>query len=68
MAPRLCVQAGYYSFLSGASSKFGNDTANGDFAAVQRALTWLKSDPQEPFAIFLPGIGAHPPYGAPVDW
>ena len=62
-------QAGYYSFLSGASKSEGsNATANKDLAAVEKALAFLASDPPEPVLIFLPGIGAHPPYGAPLPF
>ena len=62
-------QAGYYSFLSNAGTSQGNDAnRNLDLKAVNQALAFMSNDPPEPFCIFLPGIGAHPPYGAPADW
>jgi choline-sulfatase len=61
-------EAGYYSFLNEPAAVLGNSTKNGDFAAVQLALDFIKSDPPEPFMIFLPGKGSHPPYGAPKDY
>ena len=60
---------GYYSFLSSASSHNGSDPAhNQDLSAVQTVSQWLQMDPPEPFAIWVSGIGAHPPYGAPKDY
>jgi len=61
---------GYYSFMSEAGKSLGNETQmNRDLHAVQLALGYMASpDFKEPCAIFLPGIGAHPPYGAPKDW
>ena len=62
-------EAGYYSFLAGPSEKYGNDTkANGDYRGVEKSLEFMQNNPPEPFVIFLPGIGAHPPYGAPKDY
>jgi arylsulfatase A-like enzyme len=61
--------AGYYSFLSSGGNSLGNNSkVNGDLRAVETAVQWMQQDPVEPFAIFLPGIGAHPPYGAPIDF
>jgi arylsulfatase A-like enzyme len=62
--------AGYYSFMSDAGKTLGNQSqSNRDLLAVQLALGYMASpDFKEPCAIFLPGIGAHPPYGAPKDW
>jgi choline-sulfatase len=40
----------------------------GDMAKVLHAIEFLKSKPQEPFAIFLPLISPHPPYSAPKKW
>eukprot|EP01083_Nonionella_stella_P077402 211359_1 len=62
-------QPGYFSFLSTGCDAYGNDTAaNGDYKAVKLAQTFLQSNPPQPFFIFIPGIGAHPPYGAPRDY
>ena len=61
-------EAGYYSFLSKPSSVFGNSTKNGDYHAVNATLEFIESDPPEPFIVFLPGMGSHPPYGAPMDY
>ena len=62
-------EAGYYSFLNAPSPFNGSDAKrNGDLLAVDRVAAFLSSDPPEPFAIWLPGIGAHPPYSAPADY
>lgn len=63
-------EAGYYSFFGKASTtcKGAQWTCNGDLKAVVETIEWLKTDPPEPFFIFLPGIGAHPPYDAPLDY
>ena len=63
-------EAGYYSFAAGPGSSDGNVTAaNGDLRAVRHALAALGSgNVSEPFALFLPGLGAHPPYGMPRDY
>jgi choline-sulfatase len=61
-------EAGYYSFLSTPSDIYGNSTKNGDYQAVVTTLDFIRNDPPEPFMIFLPGIGSHPPYGAPKDY
>ena len=62
--------AGYYSF-AGSPAK-GCDGAslkcNGDLEAVNLTARFMLDDPPEPFAVYLPGIGAHPPYGAPLDY
>jgi choline-sulfatase len=62
--------AGYYSFS--ASAKKGCAGAsiecNGDLKAVNLTARFMLDDPPEPFFMFLPGIGAHPPYGAPEDY
>ena len=61
--------AGYYSFLSTPSPYNGSDPQkNGDLRAIDRISAWLASSPPEPFAVWLPGIGAHPPYSAPSDY
>lgn len=63
-------EAGYYSFMAGASTHPGDDWQhNGDLKAVYLSLALLNSSRvREPFALFLPGIGAHPPYGIPADY
>ena len=62
-------EAGYYSFLSKPSPFNGSDPSrNGDLLAIDRVSAWLASGPPEPFAIWLPGVGAHPPYSAPADY
>ena len=63
-------EAGYYSFMAGASTHTGDQPEfNGDLRAVYQALALLNSSRvREPFALFLPGLGAHPPYGMPADY
>jgi arylsulfatase A-like enzyme len=63
-------EAGYYSFMAGAGSAAGNSSSsNGDLRAVYTALALLNSSAiPEPFALFIPGLGAHPPYGMPADY
>ena len=60
--------AGYWSMLSSGGKTPANSTKNGDFRAVNKAIQWLQNSPPEPFAIFLPTRGAHPPYGAPPEF
>lgn len=43
-------------------------TASKDLAGTLKAVDWLQHSPPEPFVIFLPSRGAHPPYGAPREW
>ena len=59
---------GYYSFLSGKSDKFGNDSSSGDYQDILKALDFMRNNPPEPFVVFLPTKGSHPPYGAPLDY
>ena len=61
-------ESGYWSMLSTGGSKSSNDPTNGDLKAVLKAIEFLNSDPPEPFVIFLPTRGGHPPYGAPKDF
>ena len=61
-------ESGYWSMLSTGGEKLSNDTSQGDMRAVVKAIDFLNSDPPEPFAIFLPTRGAHPPYGPPKDF
>lgn len=42
--------------------------ASGDYQGVVEAIEWMNNDPPEPFVLFLPSRGAHPPYGAPLEW
>ena len=35
---------------------------------AQLTAAWMLSDPPEPWAVFLTGIGGHPPYGAPPEY
>mmetsp|Transcript_45736 Transcript_45736/g.99370 ORF Transcript_45736/g.99370 Transcript_45736/m.99370 type:complete len:553 (-) Transcript_45736:346-2004(-) len=61
--------AGYYSMLMDSSpSSKDNTKLNGDYRAVAKANAWLKDSPPQPFFLFLPGKGAHPPYGAPAEF
>ena len=61
-------EAGYWSMLSEGGKKHANDTSQGDLRAVTKAVHFMQSNPPEPFAIFLPTRGAHPPYGAPPEF
>lgn len=63
-------QEGYYAFMAGPGDHPGNDSAaNGDLASVEQALAFMQDpDVPEPFAIFVAGLGAHPPYGMPKDF
>eukprot|EP00948_MAST-09A_sp_MAST-9A-sp1_P000194 g194.t1 len=58
--------SGYYSMLFSGSNVSATET--GDYAAVEKAIKFLKSPPEEPFVIFLPTRGAHPPYGVPREF
>lgn len=63
--------AGYYSFFREATETPGNSTKNGDYSAIQAAQQFLKQNnysPPQPFVIFIPGKGGHPPYGAPKGY
>eukprot|EP01060_Flectonema_neradi_P014962 TRINITY_DN21664_c0_g1_i1.p1 TRINITY_DN21664_c0_g1~~TRINITY_DN21664_c0_g1_i1.p1 ORF type:complete len:545 (+),score=113.74 TRINITY_DN21664_c0_g1_i1:35-1636(+) len=62
-------EEGYFSFLNTGSQETGNNTNTSlDYAGVVESVNWLKNSPPEPFLLFLPSRGAHPPYGAPVEW
>ena len=64
-------RAGYYSFAGTAGPCKGTNAAcNGDLKAVEDSVAFFNSGDSlpEPFFLFLPGIGAHPPYGAPSDF
>ena len=61
-------EAGYYSMLSTGSNVSKDDHKNKDYLAVVKASQWMKEEPREPFLLFLPGRGAHPPYGSPAEF
>jgi arylsulfatase A-like enzyme len=61
-------EAGYWSMLSSGGKKHANDTSQGDFKAVTKAIDFMNNDPPEPFLLFLPTRGAHPPYGSPLEY
>lgn len=55
-------EAGFFSFLSQGSNSSGADPSKcADYKGVVDALEWLNNDPPEPFVLFLPSRGAHPP-------
>lgn len=62
-------EAGYYSFLFDGGSNPANSSAhNGDYNAVVQAVEFMQTRALEPFFIWIPGMGAHPPYGAPEPY
>ena len=61
-------EAGYWSMLSTGGQKHANDTSQGDLKAITHAVEFMNNDPPEPFVIFLPTRGAHPPYGSPPEY
>merc|ERR1719277_916076 len=62
-------EAGYYSMLHrGGHTAKDDDTANADYRAVVKANEWMKNSPPQPFLLFIPGMGAHPPYGSPKEF
>jgi arylsulfatase A-like enzyme len=52
----------YYSFLYNAT---GDRKNHKDYQQVDAALNYLRSNPEDPFCIFLPMAAPHPPYQAP---
>lgn len=56
----------YYSFL--AEPYNGPLAEHGDYACVQAGIDFLRSRPQEPFALYLPLVYPHCPYSAPQPW
>ena len=60
--------AGAFSFLSTGSNVSGADPSQGDYKGTLRVLDFLQHSPPEPFSLFLTSRGAHPPYGAPLEW
>ena len=61
-------EAGYWSMLASGSNVSKDDVSNGDYRAIKKASAWMADAPPEPFLLFLPGRGAHPPYGAPREF
>eukprot|EP00750_Incisomonas_marina_P013985 INCI17580.5.p1 GENE.INCI17580.5~~INCI17580.5.p1 ORF type:complete len:590 (-),score=92.06 INCI17580.5:474-2243(-) len=63
-------QPGYFSFLSTGSDVSGADLSNADYKGTMEAVAWMNDTANlpEPFVLFLPSRGAHPPYGAPKEW
>ena len=65
-------ESGYYSMLSKGSNVAKNDTSNADYRAVLKGINFLKGEAAKnnptPFLLFLPGRGAHPPYGSPMEF
>ena len=63
-------EAGYYSMLSTGSNVTKDDLKNKDYAAVVKSISFLKNQTKEdpPFVLFIPGRGAHPPYGSPMEF
>ena len=61
-------EAGYYSMLSTGANVSKDDTKNKDYQAVVKASQWMNDAPPQPFLLFLPGRGAHPPYGSPAEF
>jgi len=59
---------GYYSMLYTAGGDAYDPHKNGDYNAVVKAVEWMKNAPPQPFLMFIPGSGAHPPYGAPKQF
>lgn len=56
----------YHSFLYAAYE--GPLADHGDYANVQAGIDFLKSEPQEPFVLYLPLTFPHCPYSAPAHW
>eukprot|EP00966_Prymnesium_polylepis_P176698 4091334-Prymnesium_polylepis.1 len=54
--------------LSTGSKVSKDDDSNGDYRAVRKAVEWMADKPPQPFLLFLPGRGAHPPYGSPHEF
>lgn len=62
-------EPGYYSFAGLPGTHLGNQSGfNADLRAVELVSAFMGSSPPEPFAIWISGIGAHPPYQAPKDF
>ena len=62
-------EPGYYGYQGSRSPKYGNDSsASGDYRGILHSVQFMQNNPPEPFVLFIPGIGSHPPYGAPYDY
>jgi choline-sulfatase len=62
-------ESGYWSMLhTGGDVEKDDVESNGDYRAVVNANAWMKGNPPQPFMLFLSGMGAHPPYGAPREF
>ena len=59
------LQEGYYSFADSVGGNANSTALNADLRVVTELGRWLAQDPPEPFAVWISGVGAHPPYGAP---
>jgi arylsulfatase A-like enzyme len=56
----------FYTFLGQPTS--GALDEESDYANVQAAAQYLRRQPSQPFAIYLPLLFPHPPYSAPEPW
>jgi arylsulfatase A-like enzyme len=56
----------YFSFLFEPFNSVDDD--HFDYANVQAGIDYLKSQPKEPFMLYLPLVQPHPPYAAPEKW
>jgi len=56
----------YHSFLY--EPYRGPIEEHSDYVNVHAAIEFLRSQPQEPFLIYLPLLLPHPPYSAPLEW
>tara|TARA_B110000208_G_scaffold162051_1_gene198084 strand:+ start:361 stop:1152 length:792 start_codon:yes stop_codon:yes gene_type:complete len=63
-------EAGYWSMLSTGANVSKDDMKNKDYAAVVKSVSFLKNQTEDspPFVLFIPGRGAHPPYGSPMEF
>jgi choline-sulfatase len=63
-------EAGYWSMLSTGANVSKDSLTNKDYAAVVKSVSFLKNQTADspPFVLFLPGRGAHPPYGSPMEF
>jgi len=62
-------ESGYFSFLSTGANVSGTDAnVSNDLKAHMLGVDFLQNAPPEPFVLFVPTRGAHPPYGAPREW
>eukprot|EP00039_Didymoeca_costata_P024404 m.10206 g.10206 ORF g.10206 m.10206 type:complete len:545 (+) comp4220_c0_seq2:22-1656(+) len=59
-------QAGYFSFLSQGSTN--PPESGGDYEGMMAGIDFITNKPPEPFFLFIPSRGAHPPYGGPLGF